>query len=150
MLAACAGLRLNEIVSLKWIDIDFATRLIHIARKVSYSTVPLHRHLAEQLLVWKRESAAQGEHVFRGPFARRRLLCALERHCPDTPIQMRFHDFRALLLGSLMSGQGRCAVSWALLGLRSPKWSQRRVWLTLDDLGAIPRRGWLRWRPSEN
>src|SRR6516162_3728957 len=66
LLAASTGLRQSEVFGLKWSDIDFAQRNMHVTRSVVYGVVgpcktessqrpvPIHPILADALLHWKR------------------------------------------------------------------------------------------------
>lgn len=80
-LAATTGLRVSELLGLKWDDIDFQSQEIHLNRGVVHQVVgglktetsrkplPLDPDLAESLLAWRGVSAFNHEHdwVFASP-----------------------------------------------------------------------------------
>jgi integrase len=75
-LAAGLGLRVSEILGLKWEDCDFEAKTIHIQRsvvhgkandtksKTSAATLPLHENLIEILRGWKAHEALKSRWVF--------------------------------------------------------------------------------------
>ena len=48
----CTGLRMGELLALKWEDIDFSTAQLHVRR-----TIPLTRTMADELTRWKQQQA---------------------------------------------------------------------------------------------
>ena len=48
----CTGLRMGELLALKWEDIDFSTAQLHVRR-----TIPLTRTIADELTRWKQQQA---------------------------------------------------------------------------------------------
>ena len=48
----CTGLRMGELLALKWEDIDFSTAQLHVRR-----TIPLTRTMADELARWKQQQA---------------------------------------------------------------------------------------------
>jgi integrase len=75
-LAAGLGLRVSEILGLKWEDFSFESKTIHIQRsvvhgkandtksKTSAATLPLHENLIEILRGWKAHEALKSRWVF--------------------------------------------------------------------------------------
>jgi integrase len=75
------GLRVSELLALKWSDVDFENLVIHVTRSIalqrvgpckteaSQKPVPLDPELAEVLLMWHRRSPYRGEDdwVFASP-----------------------------------------------------------------------------------
>jgi integrase len=109
--AAFAGLRRGEIVSLRWRHIDFPRSLMHITDNVSAGqdarvkdhegrTVPLAPQLAGPLAAWRRDSAVDGDLVFPGKLPGRKLdgdaLGKRYRAARDRADlrPLRFHDLR--------------------------------------------------------
>jgi integrase len=109
--AAFAGLRRGELVSLRWRHIDFARSLMHIVENVSAGqdarvkdgegrTVPLAPQIAEVLAAWRPDGASEDELVFPGALPERKLdgdaLSA--RYCKARDAaglrRLRFHDLR--------------------------------------------------------
>jgi integrase len=78
LLAAGTGLRISECLGLQWHDVNFADGMIHVRRtwtcgqvglpksKASKGPVPLHRLLAEFMLLWKQKTtySQPGDWVF--------------------------------------------------------------------------------------
>ena len=48
----CTGLRMGELLALKWEDIDFSTAQLHVRR-----TIPLTRTMVDELTRWKQQQA---------------------------------------------------------------------------------------------
>ena len=75
-LAAGLGLRVSEVLGLRWEDLNFETGTIHIQRsvvhgkandtksKTSAATLPLHENLIEILRGWKAHEALKSRWVF--------------------------------------------------------------------------------------
>jgi len=92
--AAFAGLRRGELVSLRWRAIDFERRAIYVKESVSAGrnvrpkrgrgrTVPLAPELAEALEAWRLSDAQPDDLVFRNTHA---IVLGLR--------PFRFHDLR--------------------------------------------------------
>lgn len=78
LLASGTGLRISECLGLQWQDVSFADAMIHVRRtwtcgqvglpksKASKGPVPLHRLLAEFILLWKQKTpySQPGDWVF--------------------------------------------------------------------------------------
>jgi integrase len=82
--AAFAGLRRGEIISLRWCHIDFAREHIHAVESVSAGedsrvkdyegrTVPLAPQVAAVLVAWRPNDAEDGDLVFPGTLPDRKL-----------------------------------------------------------------------------
>ena len=79
IVAQCTGLRVSEILALKWQDINFELLTMRVTRKVvngrvnrlkteySEDDLPLDPDFATQLLHWKRQCPPLGEWVFANP-----------------------------------------------------------------------------------
>jgi len=124
--AAYAGLRRGEVVSLRWGAIDFKRRSLHVDESISAGqdsrpksgrgrTVPLARCLADALREARPERAGEDDLVFPGPVTgakmddsalRRRFLVA--RDSAELP-PLRFHDLRHTF-GSLAVDSGASLV----------------------------------------
>lgn len=95
----CLGLRLSEVLALKWMDIDWKNLVIYVRRgivagrlgdvKTEYSDAeaPLDPDLAEVLLTWQHQSMFQkaADWVFASPFQ------AGDRPYFPTAIQRKIH-----------------------------------------------------------
>ena len=69
LLDACTGLRVGELLALKWSDVDFDNLQLHVTRSIvqqvvgnckteaSQKPVPLDSFLAHELLTWRQQSA---------------------------------------------------------------------------------------------
>ena len=82
ILALCTGMRCSELVALRWSDIDWPNRSVHVRRamvsgrlddvKTEYSQapVPMDPALAEVILGWRRktEFRSDSDFVFASPF----------------------------------------------------------------------------------
>ena len=78
LLDAATGLRVSELLALRWRDVDFASLELNVTRSIwhqvvgdcktqsSAKPVPLDTYMAEDLLLWRRQSAySQGDdYVF--------------------------------------------------------------------------------------
>ncbi len=80
LISIFSGMRLNEIVSLKWSELDFARHLISFtATKTSKNvTVPMSSYLANELLLYK--SNATGAFVFENKPVTGRVVNAYSLH----------------------------------------------------------------------
>jgi integrase len=81
------GLRVSELLALKWSDVDFETLELHVTRSIalqhvgpckteaSQKPVPLDPELAEVLLMWRRQSPypMDGDWVFASPARKGKL-----------------------------------------------------------------------------
>jgi integrase len=99
VVSMCLGLRLSEVLALKWLDIDWSNLEITISRgivqgredraKTEYSEapVPLDPQLAEILLQWKRETGfpAESDWLFASPFQ-----CGRKPYFP-TAVRRKIH-----------------------------------------------------------
>lgn len=111
MVASYAGLRRAEIVSLRWLHIDFARSNIHVVESVSAGvdarvkdhegrTVPLVPQLATALAAWRPDEARDDSLVFPGTLPDRKLdgdaLGKRFRQARDRAglRPLRFHDLR--------------------------------------------------------
>jgi integrase len=68
LLDILTGLRVSELLALKWSDVDFENLVLHVTRSIadqhvgprkteaSQKPVPLDPELAEALLMWRRKS----------------------------------------------------------------------------------------------
>jgi len=109
--AAFAGLRRGEIVSLRWRHVDFAREHVHVVDNVSAGqdarvkddegrTVPLAPQLAGALAAWRPVDALDDDLVFVGVIRGRKLdgdaLSARYRKARDRAglRPLRFHDLR--------------------------------------------------------
>jgi integrase len=109
--AAFAGLRRGEVISLRWRHIDFDRSLIHVVENVSAGqdarvkdsegrTVPLAPQLAEPLKEWRPDASPVDDLVFPGTLTGRKLdgdaLGARFRVVRDKAKlrALRFHDLR--------------------------------------------------------
>ena len=110
-IAAFAGLRRGELVSLRWRQIDFARALVHVVESVSAGqdarvkdgegrTVPLVPQLQQQLAAWRSPAASDEDLVFLGTLPGRKLdgdaLSSRYREARDRAglPPLRFHDLR--------------------------------------------------------
>jgi integrase len=87
LLAALTGLRVSELLALKWSDVDFENLVIYVTRSIadqhvgpckteaSQKPVPLDPELAEALLMWRRQSAYPGDDnwLFASPATKGKL-----------------------------------------------------------------------------
>jgi integrase len=110
--AAFAGLRLGELRGLRWCDVEFSKRLIHVRRSFVMGeaglpksgrvrSVPMVDDVADALTLLSRRERFTGDddHVFAGPLGgpfedsalRRRFYDALDRAYLK---RVRFHDLR--------------------------------------------------------
>lgn len=118
LLAASTGLRQSELFGLKWRDINFSDRLIHVTRSIvcgvvgpcktesSQKPVPVHPLLIETLLKWKEQQHyrkpddwvfASKRHRGRKPFWGQAILRKfILPRAQELGIQKRFgwHTFR--------------------------------------------------------
>ena len=109
--AACAGLRLGELLALRWCDIDFARSTITVRRAVSAGVesstksgrirpVPLPEQVAVALdtLTRREEFTSDGDLVFCNAFGRALDGSALRRRYKARDVAglraRRFHDLR--------------------------------------------------------
>ncbi len=79
---AATALRVNEVLALKWNDLDFIDHLIQVRRayvdrrfgppksKASKAPVPMHPLLAAHLLAWRKETLYPGDEDFVFPSLR--------------------------------------------------------------------------------
>jgi integrase len=81
LLDILTGLRVSELLALKWSDVDFENLELHVTRSIalqrvgpckteaSQKPVPLDPELAEVLLMWRRKSAypTDGDWIFASP-----------------------------------------------------------------------------------
>lgn len=86
LLDACTGLRVGELLGLKWSDVDFENGQLHVTRSVvdqvvgdckteaSQKPVPLDSFLAEELLTWRSGCAynQDDDWVFASPLTKGR------------------------------------------------------------------------------
>jgi len=91
------GMRKNEILTMKWSDVDFKQRTILLTKTKSGKnrTVPINGALLEVLEAHKAES--KSEYVFTGPSGRHLVTVrrAFENACRRAGIKgLRFHDLR--------------------------------------------------------
>ncbi len=82
LLDAASGLRVSELLALRWRDVDFENLELRVARSIwhqvigeckteaSAKPVPLDSYLAEDLLRWRRISPypMPGDRIFASPF----------------------------------------------------------------------------------
>lgn len=87
LLDILTGLRVSELLALKWSDVDFENLVLHVTRSIadqhvgpckteaSQKPVPLDPELAEALLMWRRRSLYPGDDdwVFASPASSGRL-----------------------------------------------------------------------------
>lgn len=124
--AAFAGLRRAEVVSLRWRHIDFDRSLIHVVESVSARqdsrvkdeegrTVPLAPQLAEALVAWRPDDALEADLVFPGALPDRKLdgdaLSSRYRDARDAAglRPLKFHELRHVF-GSLVVDGGASLV----------------------------------------
>jgi integrase len=100
-MAMWLGMRMSEILGLKWKDIDFENRVVHIRRALvdegekTTKTYTSQRDLTIPDHILSLMGAAGGpeEHVVK--MTRRRILTVFHRVCSDAGVQQyRFHDLR--------------------------------------------------------
>ena len=140
--AAFAGLRRGELVSLRWRHIDFSRTLMHIVENVSARqdarvkdnegrTVPLAPQLADALLAWRPDDPSPDDLVFPGTLPGRKLdgdaLSTRFRDARDAADlrPLRFHDLRHTF-GSLAVDGGASLV-------------QVQAWMGHADVGTTMR-----------
>jgi integrase len=124
--AAFAGLRRGELVSLRWRHVDFARSFVHVVDNVSAGqdvrvkdeegrTVPLAPQLAEALAAWRGADAGDDDLVFEGTLPGRKLDgdAVSARYCRARDRaglrRLRFHDLRHTF-GSLAVDGGASVV----------------------------------------
>ncbi|HEY0308057.1 MAG TPA: site-specific integrase [Acidobacteriaceae bacterium] len=87
LLDILTGLRVSELLALRWSDVDFENLVIHVTRSIadqhvgpckteaSQKPVPLDPELAETMLMWRRQSAYPGDDdwVFASPAKKGKL-----------------------------------------------------------------------------
>jgi integrase len=87
LLDILTGLRVSELLALKWSDVDFENLEVHVTRSISLQhvgpckteasqkPVPLDPELAEALLMWRRQSPYPGEDdwLFASPARKGKL-----------------------------------------------------------------------------
>jgi len=140
--AAFAGLRRGELVSLRWRHIDLARSLVHVVENVSAGqdarvkdhegrTVPLAPQLREALRAWRPRGAGEQDLVFPGTLPDRKLdgdaLSSRYRSVRDRAglRPLRFHDLRHTF-GSLAVDGGASLV-------------QVQAWMGHADIGTTMR-----------
>lgn len=127
VISMCLGLRLSEVLALKWLDIDWKGQTMYVRRgivsgrvgpvKTEYSDAPapLDPDLAEILIEWRRKSdfVADGDWLFASPFktgrapyfptaVRRKIHAAaqaagLSGLFRDEPTKIMRHSYRSWL-----------------------------------------------------
>jgi integrase len=122
LLAAGTGLRISECLGLQWHDVNFADGMIHVRRtwtcgqvglpksQASKGPVPLHRLLAEFMLLWKQKTtyAQAGDWVFpstRLNGKQPRVATCLSKIICGQPLSRRvfFHRTRTITADSWMT-----------------------------------------------
>lgn len=140
--AAFAGLRRGELVSLRWRHVDFTRSLIHVVENVSAGqdarvkdgegrTVPLAPQLAEALAAWRPADANDGALLFPGTQPGRKLdgdaLSA--RYCKARDAAglrgLRFHDLRHTFGSLAVDGSASLVQVQAWMGHADVKTTMR-------------------------
>lgn len=95
LLAACAGLRRNEIIALKWRDIDWRRKVINVysGKTRRPRKVPIHPALERRLMHWRQERLGE-ETVFNPVKVGWRLNTKLLRLGGVFGIRIGYHEFR--------------------------------------------------------
>lgn len=144
ILAVSTGMRLSEIINLRWQDVDFNRRLINIVNRNGFTTktkknrsIPINRSLLEVLVI--RENAAQNHLVFHDRFKPWRDT-KLSKKFKDyvrkakLPEGLRFHSLRHTFASWLVQrGVSLYEVS-RLLGHSTVKMSEKYAHLQTNEL----------------
>ncbi len=103
LLAVTTGLRRSELFALKWRDVDFQAKQIHVTRSIvqnvigacktesSQKPVPVHDDLLETLRQWHRHTSYQSPEnwVFASPVNQGRGLTWRSRSCSTISFPLR-------------------------------------------------------------
>jgi len=145
------GVRVSELVSLNWSDIDFQLGIIRVIGKGSKERIvpigevalqALRDYGAEQARKWRR--AARGETaVFLnhrgGRITTRSVARIVEKHlkAAGIPVRMGPHGLRHTFATHLLNGGADLRVIQELLGHASLSTTQRYTHVNLDQLTAV-------------
>ena len=145
------GVRVSELVSLNWSDIDFQLGIIRVIGKGSKERIvpigevalqALRDYGAEQTRKWRR--AARGEAaVFLnhrgGRITTRSVARIVEKHlkAAGIPVRMGPHGLRHTFATHLLNGGADLRVIQELLGHASLSTTQRYTHVNLDQLTAV-------------
>ena len=151
-LSAYSGLRLGEVCGLRWSDIDFSNRIIHVKRSFDapphngkFRTVPISDKLLPHLEEWRRLAPEETDLVFCSPLgvmlgpscqiAYKTFHAALE--AAGLP-RVRFHDLRHSFASNWCAAGGNLFLLQKILGHSSQAMLQRYLHMApnpyADDL----------------
>lgn len=98
LLGCYAGLRYGEILALRWCDIDWEKKILHVCSKNGGRgrQIPMHPALENCLSHWRFQlGPRRGTHVFSPPSVKVRLRLRLRRLAAQLKLQgVAFYDFR--------------------------------------------------------